>query len=463
MYKIIIFLLTMGKKLHKIFCEIKNNTYLCSPLNPPQGGLRGLILLFMQTRKQPHPALSQMLSEFNRSLMLIADQTLLIGNFISKIKQIFLVDNVFVFLLDENTGKYKLQNQDTSSPLSRGQGAGITFHSKNRLIHWLAVNDKELLIPESKDIIDYLPPEEQQKIIQLNAELIFPLKVMNHISGTVFLGKKTDGMPFNKDEIDLLTLIFNQAAFAIEHASLYELQKDRIRKMYRTDRLATLGELAAGAAHEIRNPLTAIRSTIQYLSKDFNNDPAKSEMMNEIINETERINKILQGLLSFARPTKLNISEIHLKSLINQVLMLIHSSIQKHHIDVQFEYFTENTTIRGDMEQLKQVFLNIFLNAIEAMSENSEPRSLIISIEKGMAIDAGKHYLVINIEDSGKGIEPKDLENIFNPFFTTKEEGTGLGLAISYGIINSHEGEIEVTSEIEKGSCVRIKLPQISI
>ena len=408
----------------------------------------------MQTRNQTQPALSQMLSEFNRSLMLIADKSLLLDNFISKIKQLFLVEKVYVFLLDENTGRYKMQNPDEKT--------SVTFHSKDRLIHWLAVNDKELIVSKNAEIIEYLSPEEQGKLSQLNVELIYPLKVMNHISGTVFLGRKADGTDFDKNEIELRSLIFNQAAFAIEHASLYELQKDRVRKMYRTDRLATLGELAAGAAHEIRNPLTSIRSTIQYLSKDFNNDPVKSEMINEIINETERINKILQGLLSFARPSKLNVTEIKLDSLISQVLMLINASIRKHHIDVQFEYFTENTSIQGDMEQLKQVFLNIFLNAIDAMAENRDnlPRLLIISIEKGMAIDAGKHYLVINIEDSGKGIELENLENIFNPFFTTKEEGTGLGLAISYGIVNSHEGEIEVNSEIGKGSCVRIKLPQ---
>ena len=405
-------------------------------------------------QKQYQPALSQMLSEFNRSLMLIAEKPLLINNFISKIKQLFGVDPVFVFLLDESTGRYKLQNPNGKTT--------IAFYSKDKLIHWLGVNDKELIVSKDTEIIEYLLPEEREKITLLNAELIFPLKVMNHISGAIFLGKKTDGTVFNKDEIDLLSLIFNQAAFALEHASLYELQQDRIRRMYRADRLATLGELAAGAAHEIRNPLTSIRSTIQYLSKDFSNDSGKSEMISEVINEVERINKIVQGLLSFSRPSKLNVSDINLESLINQVLMLINSSIQKHRIDVQFEYFTENTTVPGDVEQLKQVFLNIFLNAIDALSENTgeQPRSLIISIEKGIAIDFRRHYLVINIEDSGKGIESKDLDNIFNPFFTTKEEGTGLGLAISYGIIHSHGGEIEVTSEVGKGSEVRIKLPQ---
>ena len=408
----------------------------------------------MQARKHPQPDLSQMLSEFNRSLMLIADKPLLIGNFIAKIKQLFPVDKVLVFLLDENTGRYKQQNQDEKS--------SITFHSKDRLIRWLAVNDKELIVSENKDIINYFSPEEQEKIEQLNVELIYPLVVMNHISGAIFLGKKTDETAFSNEEIELLTLLFNQAAFAIEHASLYELHKDRIRKMYRTDRLATLGELAAGAAHEIRNPLTSIRSTIQYLSKDFSNDQGKSKMLTEIINEVERINKILQGLLSFSRPTKVNVLEINLESLINQVLLFLNSSIKKQRIEVKFDCLTDNTSIQGDAEQLKQVFLNIFLNAIEAMSDNADelPRSLNISIEKGMTITARIQYLVINIEDSGKGIHPKDLENIFNPFFTTKEEGTGLGLAISYGIINSHDGEIEVTSEPGKGSCFKIKIMQ---
>lgn len=132
--------------------------------------------------KPPHPALSQMLSEFNRSLMLIADKTLLIENFISKIKQLFFVDKVLVFLLDENTGKYKLQNDV--------EKLDITFHSNDKLFKWLAVNDKELIISKNTDIVNYLSSEEQEKITQLQAELIYPLVVMNHISGAIFLGKK---------------------------------------------------------------------------------------------------------------------------------------------------------------------------------------------------------------------------------------------------------------------------------
>lgn len=410
--------------------------------------------LFKKDEQPRQPNLEQLLSEFNRSLTLIVDKSLLIGNIVAKVKQICPVESVYIFLLDENTGKFKLQNEAKNKP--------VTLTNRSRLISWLSVNEKHLIISRHPDIVSYFPPEEQEIIRQLGAELIFPLKIMNQINGTIFLGKKTDGAPFTEQELNLLSILINQATFAIEHASLYEQQTERLKKMYRTDRLATLGELAAGAAHEIRNPLTAIRSTIQYLSKDFSADPVKSEMVTELISEVERINKIVQGLLSFARPSDLNTSDINIEQLINQTLLLVTNTLRKQNVEVEFEYFTDNTTIQGDVEQLKQVFLNIILNAVEAMGKNPPERSrtLIISIEKGTPINTHSRYLIISFEDSGKGIEQKNIENVFNPFFTTKEEGTGLGLAICYGIINRHEGEIEVKSVPDKGTCINIKLPQ---
>lgn len=413
-----------------------------------------LDMSLFSNKKKVDPDLGLLLSEFNRSLMLIVDKSLLINNFVAKVKQISRVDSVYVFLLDEHTGKYKLQNP--------GAKMVYVLEGKGKLINWLSVNETELLLSRHTDIVGYFSKEEQDVLKQLDAELIYPLKVMNHISGTIFLGCKEDKTPFSGQEINLLSLLFDQAAFAIEHASLYEMQTDRIKKMYRTDRLATLGELAAGAAHEIRNPLTSIRSTIQYLSKDFASDPVKSEMITALITEVERINKIVQGLLSFARPSELNTSEVNIEYLINQTLVLINTTLQNQNIEIQFEYFTEETLIFGDAEQLKQVFLNIILNAVDAMSSNEpeQPRTLIISIEKGVTIDAYNRYLLISFEDTGKGINEKDLENIFNPFFTTKDNGTGLGLAISYGAVNRHGGDIEVKSIPDKGTLFTIKLPQ---
>ena len=411
--------------------------------------------LIEKKKVQPQPDLGILLSEFNRSLMLIADKTLLINNVIVKIQQLCPVESIYFFLSDHNTDKFKLQNATDKTK-------AISFTEKGRLISWLSVNEKELIVSSNHEVVNYFTSKEKDTISQLKVEVIYPLTVMNCIRGMVFLGSKKNGLPFSQEEINILSLLFNQAAFAIEHAMLYEQQAERIRKMYRTDRLATLGELAAGAAHEIRNPLTAISSSVQYLSKDFANDSVKSEMVDEILTEVGRINKILQGLLSFARPAALNKTDVNLAQLINQTLLLTKSAVEKLKIDVRFEYFAQNTTIQGDAEQLKQVFLNIILNAIDAMKDNSadQPRTLIIGMENGTSIDFLNRYLIISFDDSGKGIEEKDFENIFNPFFTTKEEGTGLGLAICYGIINRHEGEIRAISVSGKGTTILVKLPQ---
>ncbi len=398
--------------------------------------------------------LKQLLSEFNRSLMLIADKQLLISNFLSKVNQIIPVQGIFLFLPDENTEKYKMQGLEDKNV--------SYFMGRGKLMNWLAVNERPLVVSESSSLLSYFSEEERKLLSRLNAELVYPLNVMNRISGILVMGKKVNGKEFDKKELELLSLLLGQAAFAIEHASLYEIQRDRLKRMYRTDRLAVLGELAAGAAHEIKNPLTSIRSTIQYLSNDFDVESEKGQMMHELLNETERINKIVQGLLSFARPSELNSMEVNLEQLINQTLLLVNNTLKKQRIEVEFEYFTEQTTIMGDAEQLKQVCLNIILNAVEAMKENDEshPRTLYISMEEGTLIDVRSRYLLISFEDTGKGIDEEDIENVFNPFFTTKEEGTGLGLAICFGIINRHKGELEVRSTLGKGTCFTIKLPQ---
>ena len=398
--------------------------------------------------------LKQLLSEFNRSLMLIVDKQLLISNFLSKVNQITPVQGIFLFLPDENTEKYKMQGLEDKNV--------SYFMGRGKLVNWLAVNERPLVVSKSSSLLSYFSEEERKLLARLNAELVYPLNVMNRISGILVMGKKVNGKEFDKKELELLSLLLGQAAFAIEHASLYEIQRDRLKRMYRTDRLAVLGELAAGAAHEIKNPLTSIRSTIQYLSNDFDVESEKGQMMHELLNETERINKIVQGLLSFARPSELNSMEVNLEQLINQTLLLVNNTLKKQRIEVEFEYFTEQTTIMGDAEQLKQVCLNIILNAVEAMKENDEshPRTLYISMEEGTLIDVRSRYLLISFEDTGKGIDEEDIENVFNPFFTTKEEGTGLGLAICFGIINRHKGELEVRSTLGKGTCFTIKLPQ---
>jgi signal transduction histidine kinase len=416
---------------------------------------KNILNMALVKKKYEQSFLRIMLAEFNRSLILIADRDLLVNNIISKIKQISPVNLIAVFLLNSETEKYVYAGKRQNNDFFRNMY--FTPHSK--IVNWLSVNDTYFHVSQLKNVMPYFSDNEREMIRDSGIELIFPLKVLNHLTGFVFLGTRSDGNVFSRQEIDLFNFLFDQAAFAIENTALYEEQSMRIRKMYRADRLAILGQLAAGAAHEIRNPLTTIRSTIQYLGKGMR-DPDKLDMVNELVEEVDRINKIVQGLLSFSKPSELETAKVDIEQLLRQTLVLLNNTIVKNQIEVAFDIQTRNTVVTADASQLKQVFLNVMLNAVEAM-EQSETKQLTLVVEPGRSLDYQSRYLLISITDSGKGIETENLESIFNPFYTTKKEGTGLGLPISYGIVNKHGGEMEITGQPGKGATVMIKLPQI--
>ncbi|MDR2041394.1 MAG: histidine kinase [Tannerella sp.] len=416
-----------------------------------------MILFKNKQRRSAQAAFSRrMLAEFNRSLMLIADRNLLVTNITVKIMQITPVNRIAVFLLNSETDKYLCAGkQQEEDEIFRGQR--ITVHSK--LVNWLSVNETYFHTSRLSEVMTYFSDGEQEMICKAGIDLIFPLKAFNRLNGFVLLGKRSDGNPFSRQDIDLFSLMFDQAAFAIENTILYEEQSARIKKMYRADRLAILGQLAAGAAHEIRNPLTSIRSTIQYLGKGMK-DSDKLEMIGELMEEVDRINKIVQGLLLFSKPSEMEMSKVDIENLLQQTLVLLHNTLVRRQIEVTVEVCVQNTVVTADASQLKQVFLNVILNAIEAM-ENSEVKRLRLGVETMHSFDYQSRFLQVSITDSGKGIDPADSESIFNPFYTTKKDGTGLGLPISFGIINRHGGEMEINSQPGKGATVVIKLPQI--
>ena len=397
-----------------------------------------------------------MLSEYNRSLMLIVDRDLLVANTVSRINQIVPVTCVVFFLQNSDTRKFfyaggKQQNDETFRH--------VAFMPHSKLVGWLSVNDTVFRASHSDGIMSYFSEEEQSLISDTGIELIYSMKVMNRLSGFVFLGRREDGSDFSRQDIELLTMLFHQAAFALENTVLYEEQSARIKKMYRSDRLAILGQLAAGAAHEIRNPLTAIRSTVQYLGKSIR-EPEKKEMVNELMEEIDRINKIVQGMLSFSKPSKLELTDVNIEELLRQSLLMLRTTITEHQVIVNCNIHAKNTVIAADPVQLKQVFFNVILNAVESMTELPE-KYLTLTIESGPPMDYRSRYLLVSVTDSGKGIGQPDIENVFNPFYTTKKDGTGLGLPISYGIINQHGGEMEINSLPGKGTTVLIKLPQL--
>ena len=223
------------------------------------------------------------------------------------------------------------------------------------------------------------------------------------------------------------------------------------KEVQRSERLASLGRMAAGIAHEIRNPLSSIKGFAQYFRNKFPPDSEDRSYATVMTDEVDRLNRVIQDLLNFAGPQEPNLKPIDVLPLIRHALRLIQSDIREKKIQV-VEDVPRNTdfTIAGDGDMLTQVFLNLFLNAIEAMPTGGRLK---------IALRRHQQAVEIEISDSGGGIPRENLTRIFDPFFTSKKGGTGLGLAIVYRIIENHQGEIKVESEPGKGSTFVLRFP----
>ncbi len=386
--------------------------------------------------------------ELESSLNIIEDIKQIGHNFLGKIKEFTPVENLFLVIFDQETGKFKVSN---SIGFEEEKINKVFFLSKDPLAKWLKVNKTHLYIPEKSGVLRFLAKKEKELLENLNIDLCFPLVSMNRLIGIIFIGPKAEKKKFTKQELAIISTLTPQAGIALENAILYKEQRERFKRMSRADKLATIGELAAGAAHEIRNPLTAIQSSLQYLSTKIQGEKEKNLVTNAL-QETRRINEILSALLSFSRPSEIKKEENNIIQILEESLDLISIQSNKYKIKITRDYPNTPLLLNSDKAQLKQLFLNILLNSAQAMNLGGE---LKIEVHP-----KDNHKILITVTDTGEGIPEDKLDNIFDPFFTTKSGGTGLGLSICYGIIESHKGEIEVKSKVGQGTTISIILPQ---
>jgi signal transduction histidine kinase/ActR/RegA family two-component response regulator len=238
-----------------------------------------------------------------------------------------------------------------------------------------------------------------------------------------------------------------------ELASAIWRQELAHKQLLRSERLASVGKMAAGAAHEINNPLAVISGRAQMLLKT-EKDEKRASSLKLIVEQTHRASKILTDLMGFARPAMPKAEPVNLNTIIHQVLSMVENQLRLKNIEVARDLAEGLPRILADRRQLEQVFLNLVLNADHAMEDGG-----VLTVRTSLSKD-GKQ-VVAKFTDTGVGIPKEHLAQIFEPFYTTKEEGkgTGLGLSMSYGIIKSHEGTIAADSAEGKGTTFTIKLP----
>lgn len=221
-------------------------------------------------------------------------------------------------------------------------------------------------------------------------------------------------------------------------------------QMQRNDKLASVGQLATGIAHEIRNPLAIIKMIEQTMKNELKDNEDAIIELNVIDEEVERANRVIKSLMEFGKPSKNEKKTSSLNNIIEDVLIIVNKYVSQHKVKVNLNK-GENIYSDFDKEQLKQAFVNLIFNSVDAMPQGGE---INISTE-----NLSNNWIRVIFEDTGTGIDENDIKNIFNPFFTTKEGGTGLGLPIVHRIIEDHEGIIKATSIREKGTQFEILLP----
>ena len=238
--------------------------------------------------------------------------------------------------------------------------------------------------------------------------------------------------------------------------SIYKIQEEILRM----DRLISLGKLASGIAHELRNPLAGIKTTAQALGEEKSGDDSRREYLHRITKEIDRLNDLLKTFFSFAKPQNLTLVRCHIKDIINEIIPFLIKEIADKGIRFVEAYHPELPRIKVDKTQMHQVFLNLFLNAIQAMPTGGELKIEASPMISNSLKGVNQNFIKVVISDTGRGIPTHIVHKIFDPFFTTKPKGIGLGLSFTYQIIKKHGGTIKVESQWEKGTSFIINLPE---
>lgn len=227
-----------------------------------------------------------------------------------------------------------------------------------------------------------------------------------------------------------------------------ELERSNQQLQMQAQKLAVAGQIAAGIAHEVRNPLTSVNGFLQLMKTQY---PERTDYFDIIFSEIKRIDFVLSELLVLAKPQSVHFQEVQLHELLEQVITLLKTNAVLSNIDLKQPFKRQDAgVILADANQMKQLFINLIKNAIEAMPEGG---SIYISTEKVL------NEWKITIQDEGKGMSEEDIQKIYDPFFSTKKEGTGLGLTICATILKDHHGTMDVSSELGKGTAFHIYLP----
>ena len=396
--------------------------------------------LFFKTKYDSQKILSAFSDKLS-SLMVLGP---LLDHIADTITNTLFVKKISILLINEENEKYTIRMSRNFNLLNSEE---VCFEKGDYITSWFEKHKNKIFFNELNEI----KGEFERKIFKLKSMLMVPVKLNKELIGIICVGEKMSEDAFLRQDLDFISSIASQSSVAIENARLTEQLRNFEKSMYQADKMVALGTLASTVVHEIKNPLVAIKTFTQLLTRKFEDKEYREKFSSIVPQELDHLETILNSLSDYSRLQKNQFERINVDYIIENILMLLSHEAAKKNIKVVKEYSRKDITIYADPAQIKQVLMNIILNAIQAI-----PGQGIISI---MLEDSNKENLKIKVKDTGPGISKENIKQLFKPFFTTKTKGTGLGLSTSFRIIKEHGGNIEIESELKKGTTFIIELP----
>lgn len=355
----------------------------------------------------------------------------------------------------------KKKLDDHAFYLAKAKGSGPlpdahdSFSDDTKLTSYLTRLNRPVLVDELTE--DIASPDELSLLRHFAGGIIVPLIYKTRLAGLFLLSDRISRRQFGSDEVEFLSALGNQISVAIENARLFEAEKAANEQLWATQRLlvqsermAALGEMSAKIAHEVNNPLGIIKNYVTLLKRAGNDNQAVVEYAGIVSQEIDRIADIVRELREFQRPLRSVFQPVDVRAVLDDTLTLMDRQFQASRIQLVREYDAQPCRIMGNSDSLKQVFLNLAINARAAMENGG-------TLRIGLETRGSKARLTFT--DSGGGIPPEIVPRIFEPFFTTKGmSSSGLGLSICQGIIRSHNGSITFRN-VGNGGCFEIILP----
>jgi signal transduction histidine kinase len=361
------------------------------------------------------------------------------------------LSRVLILMEDVLTGDLRLRAE---SGVASEFVETLELTAESPVLEWLQENRTVLVRDELMRRLPELTMKElAADLDRLGVSVCVPTIVDGKITGVLCLGEKNNRAMFYMSDLNLLTNLATELALIVKYRRVEE-------EIFRKNKLIELGTIAAGVAHEIRNPLASIRTFAQLLPERSEDPEFKTEFSKMVVKDVDRITKVIESMLAFARPAQVTLAEHSTVDLVEDAILLTQAKLKSKNIELT-KHYHDKPVVRVDKQKIQQVLINLISNAVDAVPEKGKIR--VATGERWMEDSSNgnrsRHYAVIEVADNGPGIPASVRSRLFDPFYTTKKEGTGLGLSISQKIVRDHNGTITLTSIEGKGTTFQVNLP----